>query len=82
MPDRTSPSASTEPLAGFCLRFEKDRFGSAKTVSLGSANFNAALRALQIEEPNRSAELWSADRRLCRIERLGDSADFWLIEPG
>jgi hypothetical protein len=62
------------------LRFANDGERPAKTVRFAAPDASMALILAHRHAPDRPAELWQDDRKLCTIRRQRvDHSDVWII---
>ncbi|HEX7711357.1 MAG TPA: hypothetical protein VF418_10520 [Sphingomonadaceae bacterium] len=66
----------------FHLRIRQDSAGSTEVVPLDDDDASSALSTLFWRKCDRQAELWNAERLICKLERVGSRDGLWYVAPG
>ena len=62
------------------LRFNRDGAHEPKTIRFDAEDASMALILAHRQAPDRSAELWRDDRKLCSIKRkVVDHSEIWIV---
>lgn len=65
------------------LRFGQDGVHGPKTIRFDADDASMALILAHRQAPDRSAELWRDDQKLCSIKRkLVDHSEIWIVGGG
>ena len=65
----------------YSLIFSSDGIGPQKRIEFHGEDPGRALLLAHREPGERSAELWKDGERICRIHKVGERPDYWMIGP-